>query len=447
MARDTKDLEALVLVRVVRLNAVVTGVVTGLLAGLALFVATNWLVLKGGPVVGPHLALLGPVLHRLSRVVRGQPDRASSGPSRSAFSPAPPWCGSTTVSPASGTPPHRARADRGSPDGRPRPLARLARGLALIVVAAGIALRFLDLGADPYYHEWNGYITDEGRWIDHARALTLFGDDRLGRLLAPPDPRAALPGRGLRGLRRSSTSSLWSARLVSAVGGSAAPRRVLGRLPSRGEPRGPAARPRHARRRDGPGGAEPTRHSRDGGDEPVARRLPAHPRGRSRAATPRRRRPPDRRRRRDEGDRAAGGRHLRGGRACAAPAAATGLTRAAALASFAAGSSSRRSLPERRSSRPVDARSRGPCASSGPSRGSPISQTSWPFPSTTRSGPCWRSGGWRHGWDSSAASPVGGGRGQRPHADTFPPPSSGPASSRRSCSSSTTFPSATRSTS
>ncbi len=59
MARDTKDLESLVLVRVVRLNAVVTGLVTGLLAGLALFVATNWLVLKGGAVVGPHLALLG----------------------------------------------------------------------------------------------------------------------------------------------------------------------------------------------------------------------------------------------------------------------------------------------------------------------------------------------------------------------------------------------------
>ena len=59
MARDTKDLEALVLVRVVRLNAVIAGLVTGLLAGLAVFVATNWLVLKGGQVVGPHLALLG----------------------------------------------------------------------------------------------------------------------------------------------------------------------------------------------------------------------------------------------------------------------------------------------------------------------------------------------------------------------------------------------------
>jgi hypothetical protein len=59
MARDAKDLEALVMVRIVRLNAMVTGVVTGLLAGLAVFVATNWLVLKGGRVVGPHLGLLG----------------------------------------------------------------------------------------------------------------------------------------------------------------------------------------------------------------------------------------------------------------------------------------------------------------------------------------------------------------------------------------------------
>lgn len=35
------------------------GVVVGLMAGGAVFVATNWLVLRGGPVVGPHLALLG----------------------------------------------------------------------------------------------------------------------------------------------------------------------------------------------------------------------------------------------------------------------------------------------------------------------------------------------------------------------------------------------------
>lgn len=44
---------------VLRLNATVTGLVTGLVTGTAIFVATNWLVFKGGPVVGPHLALLG----------------------------------------------------------------------------------------------------------------------------------------------------------------------------------------------------------------------------------------------------------------------------------------------------------------------------------------------------------------------------------------------------
>ena len=59
MARDAKELGDLVLVRVVRLNAVTVGLVTGLMAGLAVFVATNWLILKGGRVVGPHLALLG----------------------------------------------------------------------------------------------------------------------------------------------------------------------------------------------------------------------------------------------------------------------------------------------------------------------------------------------------------------------------------------------------
>ncbi len=59
MTGNGEDLERIVLTRVLRLNATVQGVVAGLLAGLALFIATNWLVLKGGPVVGPHLALLG----------------------------------------------------------------------------------------------------------------------------------------------------------------------------------------------------------------------------------------------------------------------------------------------------------------------------------------------------------------------------------------------------
>jgi hypothetical protein len=48
-----------ILVQLLYLNARVHGIVVGLLAGLAIFVATNWLVLKGGEVVGPHLTLLG----------------------------------------------------------------------------------------------------------------------------------------------------------------------------------------------------------------------------------------------------------------------------------------------------------------------------------------------------------------------------------------------------
>lgn len=41
-----------------RLNARAWGIAVGLLLGTALFVATNVLVLKGGPNVGQHLSLL-----------------------------------------------------------------------------------------------------------------------------------------------------------------------------------------------------------------------------------------------------------------------------------------------------------------------------------------------------------------------------------------------------
>jgi hypothetical protein len=44
---------------VLRLNANILGLVSGVLAGLGIFIATNFLVLKGGEVVGPHLSLLG----------------------------------------------------------------------------------------------------------------------------------------------------------------------------------------------------------------------------------------------------------------------------------------------------------------------------------------------------------------------------------------------------
>ena len=59
MADNGNDLDQLVLTRLLRLNAKVQGVVSGILAGFAIFIATNWLILKGGDVVGPHLSLLG----------------------------------------------------------------------------------------------------------------------------------------------------------------------------------------------------------------------------------------------------------------------------------------------------------------------------------------------------------------------------------------------------
>lgn len=59
MGEERDPVETLVRTRILRLNAVLHGMVTGLVAGMALFIATNWLVLKGGRVVGPHLSLLG----------------------------------------------------------------------------------------------------------------------------------------------------------------------------------------------------------------------------------------------------------------------------------------------------------------------------------------------------------------------------------------------------
>ena len=45
--------------KVLWLNVRAFGLGLGLLGALAIFVATNWLVLKGGDPVGPHLRLLG----------------------------------------------------------------------------------------------------------------------------------------------------------------------------------------------------------------------------------------------------------------------------------------------------------------------------------------------------------------------------------------------------
>lgn len=54
-----KELEEVVFTRLMRLNATIFGIVFGLVFGLGIFIATIWLVIKGGPVVGPNLALLG----------------------------------------------------------------------------------------------------------------------------------------------------------------------------------------------------------------------------------------------------------------------------------------------------------------------------------------------------------------------------------------------------
>jgi len=61
MAERDEAVEHVVLTRLVRLNATIQGIVVGTIAGLGLFVVTNWLVIKGGPVVGPHLSLLNQV--------------------------------------------------------------------------------------------------------------------------------------------------------------------------------------------------------------------------------------------------------------------------------------------------------------------------------------------------------------------------------------------------
>ena len=44
---------------VLTLSGHVLGFVLGILFSLVIFTATNWLVIKGGSVVGPHLSLLG----------------------------------------------------------------------------------------------------------------------------------------------------------------------------------------------------------------------------------------------------------------------------------------------------------------------------------------------------------------------------------------------------
>ncbi|MEO2048069.1 MAG: hypothetical protein ABGX16_16055 [Pirellulales bacterium] len=56
---DSEKFADAVRIRLIRLKARFAGIVTGTLLAVGLFVATNWLIYKGGPDVGRHLQLLG----------------------------------------------------------------------------------------------------------------------------------------------------------------------------------------------------------------------------------------------------------------------------------------------------------------------------------------------------------------------------------------------------
>jgi hypothetical protein len=92
--------------------------------------------------------------------------------------------------------------------------------LVVLVVLAGILLRLLHLDADPDYYAWVGYITDEGRWVAHAREMALFGHlvntDWLVHLLVAPLFQA---GSYLMFILFG--VSFWSSRLLAALSGSA----------------------------------------------------------------------------------------------------------------------------------------------------------------------------------------------------------------------------------
>src|SRR5580765_1399130 len=92
--------------------------------------------------------------------------------------------------------------------------------LVVLVVLAGILLRLLHLDADPDYYAWVGYVTDEGRWIAHAREMALFGrlvntEWLIHLLLAPLFQAVSFVVFSLLGV------SIWTSRLLTAVSGSA----------------------------------------------------------------------------------------------------------------------------------------------------------------------------------------------------------------------------------
>jgi hypothetical protein len=100
----------------------------------------------------------------------------------------------------------------------PAPLA--IRALIVTVLVAGVGLRLVHLDADPDYYAWVGYITDEGRWIAHAREMALFGhlvntEWLIHLLLAPLFQAASFVVFTLLGV------SIWTSRLLTALSGGA----------------------------------------------------------------------------------------------------------------------------------------------------------------------------------------------------------------------------------
>ena len=53
-----REHEKQLMIRTLWLNTRVIAIATGVVCGVVIFIATNWLVIKGGDPVGPHLQLL-----------------------------------------------------------------------------------------------------------------------------------------------------------------------------------------------------------------------------------------------------------------------------------------------------------------------------------------------------------------------------------------------------
>jgi len=59
MSDNVNNREQLVLTRLLRLDAKIQGLIAGLLAGLAVLISTNWLIIDGETQAGSQLVLLG----------------------------------------------------------------------------------------------------------------------------------------------------------------------------------------------------------------------------------------------------------------------------------------------------------------------------------------------------------------------------------------------------